>query len=376
MRLNRQQGLAVVAVALLVTLTLLSGGVDAASKKNTDASTAGKSSSFPWFKALLALVAGLVIYKWLATKASTKRRLSVTSTLMAHGVFPPEFSVPHPIIQGYMEFDTLPDQATLETMVNYFLTFERFRCLVVVQPDGSGELHEPSQPMTADSFITRTAVSSLSDAHQYLEGLLHESLPFNRPLWQMHVVENSGGRSLVIIRLHHLVGDGLSLLNVLLGAVCEKDGTVPVLPNFGKMDAASSDKKAPSGLTKAADSSAATPAPASAKPKRSPVEYALTMLRKTVKAFLKVAGMPVGPHDTKTPFTFPSPYSYSKRRKVVFMPDIPLEEIKALRKAANATVNDIVTALMAGAIRRYLEEMKDPSVRTLFQSIMCSLGAL
>ena len=64
-----------------------------------------------------------------------------------------------------------------------------------------------------------------------------------------------------------------------------------------------------------------------------------------------------GPVHTGVPFTAPRltwNNSITPHRKVAFA-SVSLEEVKQVKRAYGATVNDIVLALVGGALRRYLE---------------------
>ena len=52
-------------------------------------------------------------------------------------------------------------------------------------------------------------------------------LDYNRPLWHFHVVENFGEGGAIIGRLHHCIGDGIALVQVLLGMTDEEPNPLP-----------------------------------------------------------------------------------------------------------------------------------------------------
>ena len=67
------------------------------------------------------------------------------------------------------------------------------------------------------------------------------------------------------------------------------------------------------------------------------------------------------------PFTAPRTSfnaSVSGRRSVAFV-DVSLEEVKAVKQAVGATVNDVLTALVSRALRRYLTELGELPDRPL-----------
>src|SRR6188768_2465722 len=51
----------------------------------------------------------------------------------------------------------------------------------------------------------------------YVSDLMSTPLDFERPLWQFHLLDNFQGGSALVGRVHHCIGDGMSLVHVVLG---------------------------------------------------------------------------------------------------------------------------------------------------------------
>ncbi|RWR96235.1 O-acyltransferase WSD1 isoform X1 [Cinnamomum micranthum f. kanehirae] len=65
---------------------------------------------------------------------------------------------------------------------------------------------------------------------EYLSKIAREKLPQNRPLWDIHIIKypTSSAAGAVVIRLHHAMGDGFSLMGALFSCVRRVDD--PSLP--------------------------------------------------------------------------------------------------------------------------------------------------
>ena len=71
-------------------------------------------------------------------------------------------------------------------------------------------------------------VESVLDA--VVADLLGTPLDLNRPPWQLHLVTDRDGGAALVLRVHHCVGDGSALVQVLLGLTDPVDAAVPGHP--------------------------------------------------------------------------------------------------------------------------------------------------
>lgn len=147
-----------------------------------------------------------------------------------------------------------------------------------------------------------------------LQGLVGElmSTPFDpeRPLWQLHVVEGLEGRTAIIARVHHAVADGIALVRVLRSLAEPAEGARPARP-FG---------------------AAPTAAP-------------------SVSGLVDLGRLAVMGRDPVT--SLKQPLGVVKR--AAWSEALPLARLRAAAHARNATVNDVLMAAIAGALRRLLE---------------------
>ncbi len=190
---------------------------------------------------------------------------------------------------------------------------------------------------------------------------MNSLLDFARPLWQITFVNNHPAGTLLIVRVHHCIGDGISLMRVLLQMTqtAEEVFAQPVTavkPHF----AAAVPESAPSIPQTAAEASGA--ALKSSSGKSAPLPSAADILA----ASLKIV------------FRRPDPSSILKgplgrTKRAVWSEPFSLPEIKRIAKAKGATVNDVLMAMASGAIRRYMDLHKKHPSRNIRSFIMVNL---
>lgn len=85
--------------------------------------------------------------------------------------------------------------------------------------------------VTELNFIDGMSVDSY-DKHfgDYLSRIAMEKLPKTRPLWQVHVIKypTSNAKGTVVLKFHHAIGDGYTLMGLLLSSLQSADD--PSLP--------------------------------------------------------------------------------------------------------------------------------------------------
>ena len=180
-----------------------------------------------------------------------------------------------------------------------------------------------------------------------------------RPLWELYLISGlSGDRLAVYTKVHHAAIDGVSGNDILaavldvtpegrdLGEVppwtCDKvPGSVPLLARSMVSLAGHPVRgvRLAAGLVRSLPGLAASPT----RPKLPVVDRLLP--RRGASAVLSQSGL----RAPRTPFNKP----VSPHRRWAFC-TVPLADVKLIKNAAGATVNDVVMALSAGALRRWL----------------------
>ena len=183
-----------------------------------------------------------------------------------------------------------------------------------------------------------TAAPADQDVLQKAVGLLASTpLDMSRPLWQLHLIDGYGDGSVLVVRSHHAIADGVALVHVMLSL------TDP-------------------------EPDAAWPGPEPADPPRpgrsrlKAIQQGAGMLKHP--SLLRSLGrMGLGATADMGRFLISEPdpdtalrgeLGYNKR--VAWSAGVPLEEIKTIGKALGGTVNDVMLSVVAGALRRYLKQ--------------------
>jgi diacylglycerol O-acyltransferase len=170
---------------------------------------------------------------------------------------------------------------------------------------------------------------------------LHSSLlDRHRPLWEMHLIEGlNDGRYAMYMKVHHSMMDGVSALRLLSRMLTDD-------PDLREMPA----PWAPRSRARSSDAEAG-----SANPLRSAMEAvgeAAGLVPALVKTLTRGLSEQSGTMSLSAPKTmFNVPITGSRRFAAQSW---PIERIRQVGKAADATVNDVVLAMCSGALRSYL----------------------
>lgn len=275
------------------------------------------------------------------------------------------------MVTGVLTFARPVDMAYLRALVeSRLLQFDRFRQRVV----------RPSLPMAphywefdptfnVNAHLHRIGLPHPHDKwalQQLVSELMSTSLDFSKPLWQMHVVDGYsrdgyGEGGAIIVRLHHAMADGMALVGVLLaltemapGALQpEPDGLLP--PNV---------EQPPNGLSGSWEALQLRAARLLGKGvgvgRRALIEGLETYLNNDRPRQLAELSSDYAHAASKLVLRASDPKTIFKgklgvAKRAAWSRPLPMSEIRAMRKATGATVNDLMTAIVTGGLRRYLE---------------------
>jgi WS/DGAT/MGAT family acyltransferase len=265
------------------------------------------------------------------------------------------------MVTGIYVFDRPLDLARLKATALHRMADRFPRLTHVVKPDGSGATWEPDPTFDIDAHIHRVALPVPGDTRvlrEMVSDLMSTPLDFTKPLWQFHLLENYGEGCVVLLRIHHCIGDGVALVHVMLSSTdAVPNAPWPVAPPAAHSHAAHPRNR----ITSLIDGVNSI-----VKRTRRATD---TLIQEGVESVLHPSHLLEMAQDlsegasilTKLLLKAPDPETVLKGRlgtskRAAWSAPIPLDEVKAVGKAHHATVNDILVTAVAGAIRRYLLE--------------------
>ncbi len=215
-----------------------------------------------------------------------------------------------------------------------------------------------------------------------LAELAMQPLNPDRPLWQFHLVEDYDGGSAMMVRIHHCIADGIALISVTQSLV---DGGLapparkPAEAHREGLEAA--EDWLTDTLIKpftdvavralgAAGSGAANALEMLTEPQKG-VEKGLAgsfdLAKMAYQALGDAAALALMPDDSPTRLKgIPG-----STKRVAWCQPSPLEEVKAVGKALNCSINDVLLSCVAGAIGEYLKAHGDDNLWSKWCILSC-----
>ncbi|WP_374357666.1 wax ester/triacylglycerol synthase family O-acyltransferase [Chitinimonas sp.] len=264
------------------------------------------------------------------------------------------------VITGIMFFDEPVDFARLrQVLQTRLLRHARFKQRVV--RNGTGASWENDPDFDIDNHFHQVALpgkAGKAELQDFVNEHISTPLDFGKPLWQFHMVEDYQGGSALVARIHHCIGDGIALIQVLLGLTDKKaegeDSEPAKKPKFLAGEREPDDPfmrmykpvaKMYAGMLKSYGKLLGTGYGLMMNPAKIG-EYASTGLDITA-GVAKLAAMSADPR-TK----FKGKLSTAKR--IAWSESLPLSEVKHVGKALGCSINDVLLSCVAGALRAYL----------------------
>lgn len=238
------------------------------------------------------------------------------------------------------------------TIEERFLCFSRFRQRVVDTGDRAywqddslfdldNHLHQIALPGKADKAELQKLVSDMNST----------SLDFRQPLWQMHYIDNYGGGGALLIRIHHCIADGISLVRVML-SLTDKTPEPRLAKVASKRRSKPRQRSAIQQLFHRAVDSAQTAtnqARLFIQSVREEPNYPFKLASTAGAVALDLIKLGLAPVEPKTGLKEP----LSGRKQVAWADPLDLDEVKACAKALGGTINDALLCTVTGALQRH-----------------------
>jgi diacylglycerol O-acyltransferase len=233
--------------------------------------------------------------------------------------------------------------------------FPSFRQRAVERGPLGGAAWEDDPDFDLDLHFHHLALPSPGDrrALQTLVGdLASTPLTREKPLWDAYLIDGYGSGSAVVLRMHHCIADGLALAEVLRSITDDAaPRATPERPEGGPLDLLG--PLAPLARTAWAvgNGVAREAGELLTDPRR------LRMLAGEAVADARaLAGLLLSSTDPQTPIHG----DLGRVERVAWTEPFPLRQIKAVAASHEATINDVLVAAVAGALRRYLGARATP----------------
>lgn len=268
----------------------------------------------------------------------------------------------------------LSRDALAERITERLLRYRRFRQIAREDAAGAAWVDDPDFDLARHLGTHRLKRARGQSAQEALQArvaaLAMQPLDHAHPLWRFELIEQYEGGSALIARIHHCIGDGIALISVMMSLV---DGGAPPPQRSrrkparqgvaGAEDWVADTLIRPLGdLTaralEVAGGGAAKSLALVAAPQQAftgTVDQALDIARLGGQLASDAAALALMPDDSKTRLKgMPGAV-----KKVAWCQPIPLDAVKAVGKAFNASVNDVLLSCVAGAIGHYLRGLGD-----------------
>lgn len=256
-------------------------------------------------------------------------------------------------ITGLMGFGTAMSMDQIHRFVEErLLPFERFR-MRIENPGSSRPRWVPDEAFSLDHHVYDADLpepGGKAGLEALVSELMSRPLSFDHAPWEMHLVHKVGDAagsegSALIIRLHHVIGDGIAMMHVLINAVDEYHQPGSPAPDER------SKRNGRSRLAKTLKEAGAETKDLLTNPSHLG-DRAMAVGSGAMSLAHLLAMRP------DSPTVFKGKATATKR--VAWTEPMSLDRIKAVGSAMDAKVNDVLMSAAGGALRRYLQDQGEP----------------
>ena len=271
------------------------------------------------------------------------------------------------MICGVLIFGERLTLARLKATLNdRFLRFKRFRQRAVQTPTGA--YWTDDQHFDIGAHVRRIKLrgpAGKAELETLVSNLMATPLDPSKPLWQFHLVEGYEGGSAIVVRIHHCYADGIALIQVMLSMTdADREGRVPgPVPPPPKRSESTDGDPLTAALKMATRMGSVL------------IEQGIGLWHDPAKAVAfarqgsafteELAKLVLMGEDSRT--CFKGQPGVAKR--VAWADPIAVADVKAVGRALDCSINDVLLSSVAGALRSYLmyqgERVEGLSIRAL-----------
>ncbi|RID74923.1 hypothetical protein BRARA_B01998 [Brassica rapa] len=219
--------------------------------------------------------------------------------------------------------------AFVEGLKNTLLNHPRFSSILETGVGGKKAKWIPTKVKAEDHVVVPDIDPTIQNPDQFLEdytsNMVFSPIDMSKPLWEMHILnmKTSDAESFLVARFHHSLGDGMSLMSLLLA--CSRKASDPEsLPTL-------------------------------VAPKKSKVTNVLwSLVARVCFQFLLIL---CSVRDAATPL-MEKPIATLSPNKFIHRV-ISLDDVKIVKNAMNMTVNDVILGMVQAGLSRYLSQKYD-----------------
>ncbi|CAN6844685.1 unnamed protein product [Brassica oleracea] len=232
--------------------------------------------------------------------------------------------------------------AFVEGLKNTLLNLPRFSSILETGVGGKKAKWIPTKVKVEDHVVVPDIDPTIENPDQFLEdytsNMVFSPIDMSKPLWEMHILnmKTSDAESFLVARFHHSLGDGMSLMSLLV-ACSRKTSDPESLPTL----VAPKKNKVTSVLW-------------------SLVARVWFIIRLMCNTFVEVFNFLLilcSVRDAATPL-MEKPISTLSPNKFIHRV-ISLDDVKIVKNAMNMTVNDVILGMVQAGLSRYLSQKYD-----------------
>lgn len=255
-----------------------------------------------------------------------------------------------------MRIDGLTAPALREFLRVYWLAWERFRLMPVQRATGWYWQADPQFDVRQHLDVVLDCFTEAS-LQEWVSARLNQPLPMYRPLWKFWLAPHAEGGAVLLLRIHHCYADGVALMGIFDQLCPSSPQQYPAV--YGAPETADAKRWMAAARTRLGELlQGAEPAYSAAKeaamaepdhlhPLTGRAGQTTEAARAGVKLVHELSGFLAEPADTPSDLKRP----LLGRRHCRWSAPVPLARVRAMARAKNVTINDVLLSCVAAAVR-------------------------